>query len=113
MRVLVCGGRDFNDQKAVSLLLDTIRPDLIITGGARGADFCAAEWARQRGVPHMLFPAPWEALHKGAGPTRNRWMLEWGEPDLVVAFPGGRGTESMVKMARDAGVQVREAYVGD
>jgi hypothetical protein len=31
-----------------------------------------------------------------------------GKPDLVVAFPGGRGTANMVKQARAAGVAVME-----
>lgn len=31
-----------------------------------------------------------------------------GKPDLVVAFPGGRGTADMVKRARAAGVEVIE-----
>jgi len=32
----------------------------------------------------------------------------WFEPDLVLAFPGGRGTANMVKQAREQGVEVRE-----
>ena len=33
-------------------------------------------------------------------------MLDHGKPDIVVAFPGGRGTADMVKRAEDAGVRV-------
>jgi UDP-N-acetylmuramoylalanine-D-glutamate ligase len=39
---------------------------------------------------------------------RNKWMLTDGKPDLVIAFPGGRGTASMVNLARAAGVPVTE-----
>jgi UDP-N-acetylmuramoylalanine-D-glutamate ligase len=35
-------------------------------------------------------------------------MLNNGKPDLVVAFPGGRGTENMVKQAEAAGVPVKK-----
>jgi hypothetical protein len=35
-------------------------------------------------------------------------MLEW-KPDLVIAFPGGRGTADMVKQAKAAGVPVHFA----
>jgi hypothetical protein len=35
-------------------------------------------------------------------------MLEEGQPDLVVAFEGGRGTAMMVKLAHDDGVPVEE-----
>jgi hypothetical protein len=33
-------------------------------------------------------------------------MLREGRPDLVAAFPGGRGTAHMVRIAREAGVEV-------
>jgi ABC-type Fe3+-hydroxamate transport system substrate-binding protein len=42
-----------------------------------------------------------------AGPIRNGRMLEY-KPDLVIAFPGGRGTANMVKQARKAGIAVVE-----
>jgi UDP-N-acetylmuramoylalanine-D-glutamate ligase len=35
-------------------------------------------------------------------------MLDVGKPDLVVAFPGGRGTADMVRRAKEAGVEVIE-----
>jgi hypothetical protein len=45
---------------------------------------------------------------KGAGPRRNKQMIEEGNPDLVIAFPGGRGTADMINRARAAGVRVIE-----
>jgi UDP-N-acetylmuramoylalanine-D-glutamate ligase len=33
-------------------------------------------------------------------------MLNEGKPDLVVAFPGGAGTENMVSLATKAGIEV-------
>jgi hypothetical protein len=36
-------------------------------------------------------------------------MLDEGKPQLVVAFPGGRGTADMIGRARAAGVPVVEA----
>jgi hypothetical protein len=44
-----------------------------------------------------------------AGPIRKQQMLDEGKPDLVVAFPGGRGTAHMVRIARAAGIEVIEA----
>jgi predicted Rossmann-fold nucleotide-binding protein len=40
--------------------------------------------------------------------VRNRQMLTEGRPDLVVAFPGGKGTANMVALARKAGVEIVE-----
>jgi hypothetical protein len=36
---------------------------------------------------------------RSGGPKRNQQMLEEGKPDLVLAFPGGRGTADMVRRA--------------
>lgn len=44
---------------------------------------------------------------KSAGPIRNQTMLDDGKPDLVLAFPGGRGTADMVAKAEKHGIPVR------
>lgn len=112
MRVLVCGGRDFNDTVRVFAVLDKLHAEaeiaFIIEGGARGADACGREWAFRRGVECQTFEADWENQGSFAGPARNWRMLEEGKPDLVIAFPGGRGTADMVRKARRAGVGVVE-----
>jgi hypothetical protein len=110
MRVLVCGGREFDDYALVANTLSSlaVRPIVIIHGGARGADALAAIWAKARHVAVEEYPADWRTHGHAAGPLRNRKMLEEGRPDVVVAFPGGKGTRDMVRQARAAGVQVIE-----
>jgi len=108
MKVLVCGGRAFIDRGLLSSVLD--RYDIgdlcIIAGGASGADLLAGEWAARRGVCHIAVKANWDRHGKSAGPLRNTWMLQFCEPDLVIAFEGGRGTADMVRQAEAFGVQV-------
>lgn len=107
MRVLVCGGRDFSDFGLLCEVLDEVKPTYLIHGNARGADTLAGQWAFMRGVRGIACPANWARDGKRAGPLRNQRMLGQA-PDLVVAFPGGRGTADMVARARKAGVPVRE-----
>lgn len=38
-------------------------------------------------------------------------MLSEFQPDIVVAFPGGRGTAHMVRIARAAGIDVIEVGI--
>lgn len=115
MKVLVCGGRKYDDAntffRVMDFLHETTSGDgispgftLVIHGGAPGADSLADRWARARGVPVEAHPADW-SLGRSAGPARNRRMLA-RKPDLVIAFPGGRGTAHMVSIARKAGVEV-------
>jgi hypothetical protein len=108
--VLVCGGRDYADRRTVYNTLDAEHDgqpiSLLLAGGANGADALAVDWARFAGVKFEVFNADWEALGRAAGPRRNQQMLDEGNPDLVLAFPGGRGTADMVRRAKTAGVEV-------
>lgn len=106
MRVLVTGGRDFADAGMVRDVLGSLAISELIEGGARGADTLARQYARSRGVPVTTFRAEWRLFGPKAGLLRNQRMLDEGRPELVVAFPGGRGTADMVERARRAGVQV-------
>ena len=105
-RALVCGGRDYDDYAFVEQVLDFYGPDTVIHGAARGADSLAGCWAAERGVTVEAFPANWHRDGRAAGPIRNVKMLADGRPDVVIAFPGGKGTEHMVKIAKAKGVQV-------
>jgi len=111
MKVLVCGGRDFRDSGLVRRVLDLVHRDgtigLVIHGDASGADRLSGGWADLRGVPVEKHPADWRKHGRAAGPIRNAEMLG-SRPDLVVAFPGGRGTADMVRRARTAGIDVLE-----
>lgn len=111
MKVLVCGGRDFNDRELLFKTLDRLHRanpiTLVIHGGARGADALGDQWADAEFVECKAFQADWDTHGKAAGPIRNSQMLQ-EKPDLVVACPGGPGTADMVRKARAAGVAVLE-----
>lgn len=125
MRVLVCGGRDYTDYETFRNKLEEIAQELfprtpeddygnylytvhIISGGARGADTLAIDWAVVNWCPFTEYKADWDKYKKAAGFIRNQQMLDEGKPDLVVAFPGGAGTADMVRRAKKAGIPVKE-----
>ena len=121
MRILVCGGRDFTDRDKVWRTLDGVFPisepdaygnylplgTLIHGACPTGADHLADEYAVVNWLGLETYPPDW-SLGRKAGPIRNQRMLDEGKPDLVVAFPGGRGTADMVRRARQSGVPVME-----
>jgi len=119
--VLVCGGRDYDDEPVFDRIMDSFlsvfrdeHPHtrlVIVHGGARGADRLAGMWAKSRGVPVVVCPADWDAHGKSAGIIRNVEMLKKWIPAVVIAFPGGRGTAHMMMIARKAGVYVHEVKV--
>ena len=118
MRVLVCGGRDFDDY---NLLADTLlglleqygsKDVIFISGRARGVDRLGERFAKTNNCELLVFPADWDKFGKGAGFIRNQQMIDEGKPDLVVAFPGGRGTADMVRRAKKHGIEVAEVKYG-
>lgn len=106
MRILVCGGRDFLGITQLYRVLDASKMTHLVTGGARGVDKLAEEWARDRMVPYTVYPANWDKYGPAAGPVRNQQMLDEGKPDKVIAFPGGKGTSDMIRRAQKAGIPV-------
>lgn len=109
-KVLVCGGRDYANQAYLTFVLDQAHKSRAITeiihGAARGADALARDWATKNKIMQTPFPADWERHGKSAGILRNLEMLKESQPDLVLAFPGGKGTAHMCKIAAASGVRI-------
>lgn len=109
MRLLVCGGRDFDDYRFLCEVLDNLKlspGSVVINGAAKGADSLSSVWARRSGFGVEEYPAEWNKYGKSAGPIRNQHMLNVAAPDAVVAFPGGNGTADMIRRAKDAGLPI-------
>jgi len=115
---IVCGGREFSDIDWLYLELDTLAqrfgaPELVVHGAASGADTLAGSWASARGVECHSVPAEWSKFGRSAGSKRNQKMLDEFPPKLVIAFPGGRGTEDMKERARVQGFKVIEVELAN
>lgn len=117
MRVLVCGGRFYTNKRLVwekldALYLNSTGKFVVIEGGADGADYFARQWVRKRklegeSVEGITVHADWK-LHgrKLAGGIRNQQMLDEYHPELVLAFPGHKGTKDMISRAMKAKVRI-------
>jgi hypothetical protein len=110
IRVCICGGRDYYNKSRVFQVLDFTYeriPFVLISGGATGADTLGIRWAKYRKVPCEVYPADWTRYGKSAGPKRNIKMIESGI-DVLLAFPGGRGTKHMIDSCRKRNIKVVE-----
>lgn len=117
MRVIIAGGRDFESMEAdaewVDLLHQRHHFSLVIHGGCSGADAFADLWARGREIPVEVHPVPnwaWAMIGRKAGPIRNQYMVERRGADGLIAFPGGRGTEDIIRRARGTGLRAWRPY---
>lgn len=116
MRVLVCGSRYWKDRNFVYKTLNDLHAitpfSVLIEGecpiGEGGVDTMARDWANENGVPVLPFPPEFGPDGHVLGPKRNAQMLHEGKPDIVIAFPGGKGTRNMVKQAVEASVSTEE-----
>lgn len=115
MKTLVCGGQDYGlsmeEKRTFDFALDKFHHDKgpitqIIQGQARGADWLARLWAVRNEIPCKSYPANWGKHGASAGSIRNEQMLDEGKPDVVIAFPGGRGTAHMKRIAEEQGIEV-------
>lgn len=70
--------------------------DEIISGGARGVDTCAAEFARDHGLKLTEFLPEYDKYGRAAPIVRNRAIVE--AADAIIAFWDGssRGTKSVI-----------------
>ncbi len=113
MKILVCGDRNWTDRKPIRKALLSISDldviDVVIEGGANGADTLAREVGKELGIIVWEFKADWRKYGRAAGPIRNRQMLD-EKPDRVLAFHDdleeSKGTKDTVTEARRRGIPV-------
>lgn len=113
-RVIVCGGRDFSNKNLCYESLEKIlkgRENLeIVSGHAKGADTYGEDYARDKGISISIFKPDWKHYGRGAGPIRNRQMLEYAlkEQPIIIAFWDGKskGTKNMIEQGRAANAEV-------
>lgn len=110
-RVLICGSRRYRNNLAIVKFVRALpRGTVVIHGAAPGADSIADAAAEQNGLERLPFPADWNRLRGGAGPVRNRQMLDEGAPTEVAAFvadpTNSPGTANMVLQSLMRGLPV-------
>lgn len=112
-KLIVAGGRDFDDWQLLSeslhmLLVNKWSDGIeIVEGGARGADRMGFEYARANTLPHKRFNANWDTHGKKAGFMRNIEMAEYA--DALAAYWDGesKGTAHMIETMKKMGKPVR------
>lgn len=124
--IAVTGGRDYTDQDAIVTALrqeiafaqDTLqrRPVLLTGGCPTGLDELARRWWHRAERPYVVDPATFTKHGRRAGPMRNNRMAIGAtfamdppfHPDVLLRFPGGRGTQDCEDKMRSMGVRVVE-----
>ena len=105
MKVLIAGSRNFADKELLFAKMDELNTNnaitYVISGRAIGADRLGEEWAIERNIPILKYPAEWDIYGNRAGMIRNSIMGK--ECDIAVVFWDGssNGTRNMISIIKD------------
>lgn len=112
MKTIVAGSRSITSlsivSKAIGGFIRNMGLDItqVVSGGARGVDQLAEEWARRNDIPVAVFPASWKEYGKSAGPLRNIEMAEYADALIAIWDGRSRGTANMIQVAELNGLRV-------
>jgi hypothetical protein len=101
MKLAIVGTRTFNDYELMkSKLSDLPGIDLIISGGAEGADTLARRYAKEHNIEMIDFLPDWDKYGNAAGPIRNEMIVK--ACTHIVLFWDGEspGTKSSLEFAK-------------
>ena len=105
MRVAVIGSRELTIKDLGQYLPPNTTE--IISGGAKGIDTCASEYANSHGIKLTEFKPEYEKFGRSAPLKRNITIIE--HADLVLAFWDGssHGTKFVIDNCRRMGVKIK------
>ena len=119
MKVIVAGGRDFNDYKLLKETLDSFQQEYgniteVVSGTAKGVDKLGEQYANENNITIKRFVPDWEGLGKKAGHVRNRLMGDYAKEHngMLVAFwdKQSKGTKGMIDYANNIGLKSVVVY---
>lgn len=111
--IIIAGGRDFDDYDTLITECDFMLSRLskthriiIVSGGARGADTLALNYANDRGYDVQIMLADWDAHGKSAGYIRNAEMAAVATHCFAFWDHQSKGTKHMIDTARKLNLPV-------
>ena len=119
MKIIIAGGRYFNDYLLLENKLDyfifgdTDRDDPkfesyeIVSGTAKGADQFGERYAISRLFTIKRFPADWDTHGKSAGYKRNEEMAKYADACVVFWDGKSKGTKHMIDLAKKYNLKLR------
>lgn len=103
MKVIIAGSRNIIDfalwhvKTAIEdAKLVGIEITEVVSGGARGIDWCGEQYAIANDIPYKVFHADWKRFGVGAGPLRNVEMAEYADALIAIWDGKSKGTLDMI-----------------
>lgn len=120
MKYAIIGSRSFNNYDELdNILISNFRKlnvfdhvdTIVISGGAKGTDTLAEQFADHYGFKKEIYPADWDQHGRSAGYIRNKLIIE--AADEVIAFwdKVSKGTKHSIKLAFELSKPTHIFYV--
>ena len=95
MRIIVAGGRDFDDEEKFFNVMESELKEIrkhhdvieIVSGHCSGADALGEKFAQKENLLLKTFPAQWNKFGRAAGPMRNAEMCRYAKQDSGMLMP--------------------------
>ena len=100
MKIAIIGSRNINAINISEYISDY---EEIVSGGAKGVDSCAAEFAQKNGIHLTEFLPEYERYGRAAPIIRNKKIVEYSDKLLIFWDGTSKGTLSVIKYAEKIG----------
>lgn len=111
MKLAVIGSRGFCDfeklNSELTILNTSKKISVIISGGAKGADSLAENWAKEHGIPVRVILPDWKKFGRGAGPIRNKLIIDECEQSIAFWDGQSKGTLQAINYAKEKKVPIK------
>ena len=98
MKLLIAGSRGITDFALAPYIPEDT--DTIISGGAKGIDTLAEQYAEQNGLKKIIIKPEYEKYGKAAPIKRNETMVDIADVVLIVWDGVSKGTKSTINYAK-------------
>ena len=101
LRIIVAGSRRITSYAAISLLLadSPFQITVLLSGGAKGVDTLAEDWATRHGVDVQRYPLNWKLYRSSAPLVRNCEMANAADGFIGIWDGYSSGTMGMIQAA--------------
>ena len=118
-KVIIAGGRDFNDYELLKLKCDYYLSNIdkanivIISGAAKGADSLGEKYAKERGYIIDSHPAKWDKYGKSAGYRRNKEMVDIASAAICFWDGKSKGTKYTIDLCKEKRIPCKIVRYGN
>ena len=101
MKVAVVGSRDILIENLEEYMPENVSE--IISGGAKGVDTCAEEYANKKGIKVTVIKPEYSRYGRGAPIIRNKTIVDLCDVALIFWNGTSKGTKSVIDYCEKTG----------